>query len=232
MHGLELIRNQGIIKTPDIIGHFVTGNHQLLLLNWVSQGEKTKSFWQKFGQQLARLHDMTQENFGLYEENYMGSITQTNTRNINWVEFFIQQRLQPMVSRCVKINVLTAQHLDSFEKLYDILPAVFSENRKPALVHGDLWNGNFMCDQNSEPVLIDPAVYYGHPAVDLGMTALFGGFDPAFYEAYRYHTSLPTNHQQQCHICNLYPLLIHLFLFGRGYLPQIEFNLLQSLHAR
>ena len=82
-----------------------------------------------------------------------------------------------------------------------------------------------MCSQLSEPVLIDPAVYYGHPSVDMGMTTLFGGFRSAFYEAYHYYSPLPKNYEEQWRVCNLYPLLIHLYLFGSSYLAQIEQSL-------
>jgi fructosamine-3-kinase len=99
------------------------------------------------------------------------------------------------------------------------------------LLHGDLWSGNFMCDTNAQPVLIDPAVYYGHPAVDQGMSTLFGGFAPAFYDAYLFHAPQPAHYRQQWEVCNLYPLLIHLYLFRTGYLPQIE-NILQKFSAR
>ena len=228
--GLELISQQGIIKTPGIIDCFETGNHQVLLMKWVSTGDRNPEFWKKFGEQLARLHAMTQEQFGWCEDNYMGSIPQSNTREESWVSFFIQHRLQPMVDQCRQKNLLSSKHLNLFGKLYDGLPGVFSEVQKPALVHGDLWNGNFMCNENSEPVLIDPAAFYGHPSVDLGMTTLFGGFSPGFYEAYNYHSPFPKNHKQQWQICNLYPLLIHLFLFGKGYLAQVEFSLHQSLN--
>ena len=79
-----------------------------------------------------------------------------------------------------------------------------------------------MCNEKSEPVLIDPAVYFGHRSMDLAMTTLFGGFDKIFYESYEYHFPFPKNYREQWEICNLYPLLIHLNLFGSGYLGQIE----------
>jgi fructosamine-3-kinase len=88
-------------------------------------------------------------------------------------------------------------------------------------LHGDLWSGNFMCDQNSKPVLIDPAVYFGHRSMDLAMTTLFAGFEKPFYESYNYHFLLPNNYNEQLDICNLYPLLIHLNLFGQSYLQPI-----------
>ena len=84
-----------------------------------------------------------------------------------------------------------------------------------------------MCNQDSKPVLIDTAIYFGHPSADLGMTTLFGGFDSQFYEAYNYHSPFPSKYKEQWKICNLYPLLIHLLLFGKSYLSQIE----QTLHS-
>jgi fructosamine-3-kinase len=85
-----------------------------------------------------------------------------------------------------------------------------------------------MCNQAGEPVLIDPAVYYGHRSMDLAMTTLFGGFGQRFYDAYNYHFPFPANYKQQWQVCNLYPLLIHLYLFGGSYLPQIERTLTNS----
>jgi fructosamine-3-kinase len=79
-----------------------------------------------------------------------------------------------------------------------------------------------MCGRNAEPVLIDPAVYYGHRSMDLTMSTLFGGFAPSFYESYHCHYPLPSNYKEQWAVCNLYPLLIHLYLFGSAYLPQVE----------
>jgi fructosamine-3-kinase len=143
------------------------------------------------------------------------------------VRFFVEKRLQPLVDQCLSRQLLFPEHRKKFERLNSLLAEIFNEEQKPAFLHGDLWSGNFMCSENSEPVLIDPAVYYGHPSVDLGMTTLFGGFAPAFYDAYNYHSPFPKNHKQQWQACNLYPLLIHLLLFGRSYLSQIDFTLKQ-----
>jgi fructosamine-3-kinase len=151
----------------------------------------------------------------------MGSIEQTNTWTTNWNTFFIQQRLRPLVAKCISKSLLTKKHLTAFEKLYIQLP-LFFEDQQPALLHGDLWSGNFMCDDRSEAVLIDPAVYYGHHSIDLAMTTLFGGFHSLFYEAYQFHYSFSANYSAQWKICNLYPLLIHLLLFGKSYMLSIE----------
>ncbi|HUC80303.1 MAG TPA: fructosamine kinase family protein [Flavisolibacter sp.] len=219
--GLELIQKQGIIKTPCVIDHFEHENQQVLLLEWIVEGERTESFWKSFGQQLAALHQQSLGSFGLEEDNYMGSVPQSNRIHQDWISFFTNERLQPMTRRCFDKNLLTKNHLQAFENLQQKLTGIF-EKENPSLLHGDLCSGNFMCNRSGEPVLIDPAVYYGHRSVDLAMTTMFGGFRQPFYEAYNYHYPLPKNYEEQWAICNFYPLLIHLYLFGSSYLPQIE----------
>lgn len=221
-NGLKLIAQQKVIKVPAVIDCFETNGQQILLLEWINEGERTENFWKNFGEQLAALHQISNKHFGLNEDNYMGSVPQSNQQAHNWIDFFIQQRLQPLINKCLFQNLLTSKHQIQFESLYTQLPSIFGKEQKPSLLHGDLWSGNFMCNQNEEPVLIDTAVYFGHPSIDLAMTTLFGGFRPGFYEAYSYHSSFPSNYNEQWEVCNLYPLLIHLLLFGRSYLSQIE----------
>ena len=223
--GLELIARQGIVKTPTVIDCFEQEDTQILLLEWVQSGERTEVFWKEFGERLATLHHVFADFFGLHEDNYMGSVPQSNRQQKNWAVFFVAERLQPMIDRCFRKGQLSLKHRQQFEKLQSRLATIFEEE-KPSLLHGDLWSGNFMCNGAGEPVLIDPAAYYGHRSVDLAMTTLFGGFRSSFYEAYNHHFPLPKNYEEQCAICNLYPLLVHLYLFGRSYLPQIE-NTLQ-----
>jgi protein-ribulosamine 3-kinase len=219
--GLELIARQKIIKTPEVIACFEEEGYQFLLMEWIREGEKNPVFWKKFGEQLAALHQVTCEHFGYTGNNYMGSVPQSNSLSDNWTGFFILERIEPLLKHCTGKQLLPAAYRAAIEKLYPVLPGIFSNAIKPALLHGDLWSGNFICNENSEPVLIDPAVYFGHPSVDLSMTTLFGGFSPGFYQAYNHHFPFPSNYKEQWDICLLYPLLIHLFLFGKSYLPAI-----------
>jgi fructosamine-3-kinase len=151
----------------------------------------------------------------------MGSVPQLNTPDRSWISFFINQRLSPLVEMCITANLLPGSFAESIANLYEFLPKLFGE-AVPSLLHGDLWSGNFLCNKQAQPVLIDPAVYFGHRSIDLGMTTLFGGFDKEFYEAYHYHYPFPDNYKEQWEVCNLYPLLIHLLLFGKSYLRQIQ----------
>jgi fructosamine-3-kinase len=225
--GLEFLANQNIINVPSVIVFGEVDNSQLLLLEWIEGGIKTEKFWKLFGEQLAALHRQTWMNkngnvlFGLDEDNFMGSLVQHNDPNQDWNEFFVNARLQPQIKLAKENHLLDKTHLAAFEKLFARLTDIFTPEPS-ALLHGDLWSGNFMCNEKSEPVLIDPAVYFGHRSMDLAMTTLFGGFDKIFYEAYDYHFPFPKNYREQWEICNLYPLLIHLNLFGSGYLGQVD----------
>jgi protein-ribulosamine 3-kinase len=220
--GLELIKKQSVITVPEVVDCFETDQEQILILEWINEGERTEIFWRKFGEQLAAMHHIKGGYFGLDDNNYMGSVEQLNNPMTSWTLFFINMRLQPLVQKCNSHGLLSSIHLKQFEHLYKQLPALFQEEERPSLVHGDLWSGNFLCNDLSEPVLIDPAVYFGHRSADLAMTTLFGGFRSSFYEAYRYYYPLPSNYEDQWKICNLYPLLIHLLLFGKSYLSQID----------
>jgi|SRR5579871_5297462 len=225
-NGLELLAMQNIIRTPKIIACAEFENDQILILEWIEQGLKTKLFWQNFGKQLAALHQISSSNrdrqtkFGLKENNYMGALHQSNTFSDNWIDFFIHQRLQPQIKLAIDNRLLSKQHISHFEKLYLKLPEIFPVE-KPSLLHGDLWSGNFLADEKEQPALVDPAIYFGHRSMDLAMTTLFGGFDQSFYESYHYYFHFPDNYKLQWEICNLYPLLIHLNLFGSGYLHDI-----------
>jgi protein-ribulosamine 3-kinase len=219
-NGLALLAQQQVIRIPRVIAHEQIDGTQLLLLEWIEQGGRSDTFWETFGRQLAALHHVEQSRFGLATDNYMGALPQSNTLTTSWTDFFIQQRLQPQLKLALSRKLLEPAHATQFEKLYQQLSVIFSIE-PPVLLHGDLWSGNFLCDEKGKPVLIDPAVYYGHRSVDMAMTTLFGGFDARFYESYDYHFPLPVNHRQQWEVCNLYPLLIHLNLFGKSYLAEI-----------
>ena len=218
--GIELLASRNVIRLPAVIGTLIYGDHQILLMEWIRQGKRSDKFWKRFGEQLAALHSLASATAGLDADNYMGALPQFNQPSPRWTEFFVQQRLEPQVKLAFDKGLLSEKYTRKFENVYKSLPSIFPIN-KLSLLHGDLWSGNFLCDEHEQPVLIDPAVYNGDPAMDLAMTTLFGGFDRGFYDAYAQVSPLPGNYVQQWEICNLYPLLIHLNLFGTGYLAGI-----------
>jgi protein-ribulosamine 3-kinase len=218
--GLSLLGQPEIIRVPAVIACGTAGGKQVLVLEWIGPGERTRGFWSLFGEQLARLHRTTRLAFGLDEDNYIGPLNQDNTSSTDWAGFFRHRRLEPQIRLAMGKGLLDAAILRHFDGLYRRLGDIFPS--EPAcLLHGDLWNGNFLCDGKSRPVLIDPACYYGHRSMDLAMTALFGGFEKPFYDAYAYYYPFPSNYKVQWEICNLYPQLVHLNLFGKSYLGNI-----------
>lgn len=218
--GLALLEATHTIRVPKVIACEIIDQDQLLILEWIPEGLRNNDFWRDFGRQLAHLHYHTGSSFGLDHNNYMGALHQSNVPSADWVDFFVHQRLQPQIALAADKGLLTAAHRRQFQQLYKALTGIFSPE-PPSLLHGDLWSGNFLCDAAGSPVLIDPAVYYGHRSMDLAMTTLFGGFERPFYEAYAHHYPFPPNYREQWDICNLYPLLIHLNLFGESYLRNI-----------
>jgi fructosamine-3-kinase len=218
--GLQfLAKHKALVPNIVLKGSF--NNYIYLVLEWVESVAETTKFWINFAEQLANLHQQKSKKFGLDYANYMGQLLQTNTFSTNFSDFFIENRLKPQVKLAYNSAKFSKKNVDQIEKLYKKLPEIFpTEN--PCAVHGDLWSGNFMCSKNQNAVLIDPAVYYGHREIDLAMTTLFGGFSTVFYNHYNEIYPLEKGFNNRKDFYNLYPLLIHLNLFGSSYLRSIE----------
>jgi len=219
--GLQLLRSVNAIYIPEVIATGQSGNTSYIILEWIESGKRKKDFWHNFGEHLAKLHRHTSTRFGLDHDNYIGSLSQSNRQHKNWIEFFIHERIEPQL-KLASGNGQLATSLTSIlanleNKLAEIIP-----KEAPALLHGDLWNGNYMIAPDGSACLIDPAVYYGHREMDLAMTKLFGGFDPGFYEAYNETFTLQKGFESRIDIYNLYPLLVHVNLFGGGYVGQVR----------
>jgi fructosamine-3-kinase len=188
---------------------------QYLILAYIQEEDKGTAFWEIFARQLAALHQQSNEHFGLEISNYIGSLVQENTKQSSWQEFLINQRLAPMIEMAVNngdVNFVEAKVIENFyAKINEIYP-----DEPPALLHGDLWSGNFLSTRKG-PVFIDPATYYGHREMDLGMMQLFGGFDPAVFAQYNDLYPLEKGWEKRIKYNQLYPLLVHVNLFGRSY---------------
>ena len=217
--GLALLRDVKSLKIPEVISVWEGGESQFLILEYIGQGYKKETYWRDFGSALAEIHRHTRDHFGLDHDNYIGSLPQRNAATSSWVDFFIQQRLAVQLRYAVDSRKLGAEALRLFDKLFAKLPTLLSEG-PPSLLHGDLWAGNIMVTAQGDPCLIDPAVYFGNREMDLAMTALFGGFDPVYYEGYNEVYPLERGWQERADIYNLYPLLVHVNLFGGSYIAQ------------
>lgn len=219
--GLEMLKSAGAIRVPDVVACGKAGSQSFIILEFIDSGARTKTFWEKFGQSLANLHRHTSHQFGFDHDNYIGSLKQINKRHDDWKSFFVEERLHKQAQLAVDNGLLSKKHIRQFESLYrkleDLLP-----KEPPALLHGDLWSGNFMTADYGEACIIDPAIYYGHREMEIAFTQLFGGFDARFYEAYHEAFPLQPGFDSRKEICNLYPLLVHVNLFGGGYAASVE----------
>jgi len=221
--GLRELSKPRVIKVPEVI---IEGK-DFLMLEFISQGYKKEDFFEDFGRRFAEMHKFSSESFGFYEDNFIGSTPQPNipedTEADNWTEFYFNKRLLYQYKLSEKKGYATDKLRKGFilleKKISDILKGC---EESPSLLHGDLWSGNYMCDENGEVVLIDPAVYYGHREADLAMTKLFGGFPEIFYKSYNNCMALSPGYEYRESIYLLYHVMNHLNLFGCGYLSQAE----------
>jgi fructosamine-3-kinase len=219
--GLELLRNTKTFRLPKVIMVEQLDDMAALVLEFIPQAVASTAIWEKFGQQLAQLHQHSQEYFGLESDNYIGALAQDNQPSSSWPAFYITQRLYPQIELALAQNRMDKPTGKAFHKLFAVLPELLPEE-KPALIHGDLWNGNYLIDDADNIVLIDPAVSYANREMDLAMTDLFGGFPPRFYEAYQDAFPTPKGLEERIKIYQLYYLLVHLNLFGSSYLSAIQ----------
>ena len=217
--GLDLLLEHSEFAIPNPLIAGKIPECDFLMMEWIeltSQGD-----WKKFGQTLAEMHCQTNSNFGLDHQNYIGSLQQDNTFEQSWSEFYNNHRLHPLCKIAFDNGQLDRSMLRSFENLYQRLDEIYPIE-PPALLHGDLWSGNRAFTFDGIPCIYDPAVYYGHREIDLAMTKLFGGFPEEMYQAYHQSYPLENGWETRIPIGQLYPLLVHVILFGGGYANQVR----------
>ncbi|MBI5915881.1 MAG: fructosamine kinase family protein [Bacteroidetes bacterium] len=219
--GLGLLASAGALRTPAVLGFGETPQGAFLLLEFIETGFRPPVFWEKFGTGLAHLHRSSAEKFGLGHDNFIGSLPQSNSQHDTWASFYIHERLLPQLDLAKQSNRLQSADFQDFEILFKKLPDLCPAE-PPALTHGDLWSGNFLCSTAGQPVLIDPAVSYAHREMDLAMSRLFGGFERPFYRSYEAAWPLAPGFEQRLPVYQLYYLLVHVNLFGGGYVGSVR----------
>lgn len=221
--GLQILREVDAVYVPEVIGHDAAQDISVLVLEFIDENTRQSDFWEAFGEGLARLHQNQHQEgkFGLDHDNYIGSLTQQNRYHDSWPEFFVNERINPQLKMARDQGKAGQEMVQLFDKMATRIPDFFPEE-PPALIHGDLWSGNYMVGNQGQAVIIDPAVYYGHRYMDLAMSKLFGGFNAPFYEAYNNAYPLEPSWQQSMDIANLYPLMVHVNLFGGGYAGSVK----------
>ncbi len=218
--GLEILASAQAIETPQVIDHGEFEDQSYLLMHFIESGSKTHDFWFSFGHGLADLHRKSSPGFGLDHDNYIGSLPQLNTSEDSWAEFFVLHRLEPQLKMAYDAGFFRGSSSSGFSRLIARIPELIPVE-KPSLLHGDLWAGNYLVNSGHKPVLIDPAVYYGHREMDIAMMHLFGGFAPEVFEHYNNSYPLEAGWRERVDLHNVYPLLVHVNLFGGSYERQV-----------
>ena len=226
---LAEISEKGCIRVPAPIAHGIDNGTSWLVLEHLELTSNGPAAL--LGEQLAALHSVTFEQHGWGRDNYIGSTPQFNTRCEDWMTFWRDFRLAPQLEMARR-NGHGDPLQNKGEHLLENMDKIMGDHQPAAsLLHGDLWAGNKAFIPGGQPVIFDPASYYGDRETDIAMTELFGGFGASFYAAYREHSPLPDGYRLRRELYNLYHMLNHLNLFGSGYLSRCE-NIIDSLLAQ
>lgn len=215
--GLKAMHTTRTIRVPWPIDYGSFGDSAYLVLEALNFGGNGD--WREMGRQLAKLHRHSAEQFGWERDNTIGSTPQHNNRTDNWAEFFRDHRLRFQLELARK----NGHHLDRANALLEAVADILGDHApEPSLLHGDLWSGNASFLSDGQPVIYDPACYYGDRETDLAFSEYFGGFPSDFYRGYQDEWPLADGYQQRKVLYNLYHVLNHANLFGGGYVGSAQ----------
>ena len=230
--GLRAMAATNTVRVPQPLCHGVSGNQAWLVMEFIEPGSRAyrSEGVRTLGRQLAAMHACTAASHGWHRDNTIGSTAQHNAWQPDWTTFWSEQRIGYQLELAAANGHHGALQRDG-ERLLAVMGTLLHGHQpKPSLLHGDLWSGNANFFSEGQPVIYDPACYYGDRETDLAMTELFGGFPEDFYAAYREAWPLDDGYPLRRTLYNLYHILNHLNLFGGGYAGQAA-NMISRLLA-
>jgi fructosamine-3-kinase len=220
--GLTWLAESAAIRLPGVLGVGGPGEPPYLALELVVSSPRRPGFDEELGRRLAALHRFSAPRFGLDHDNFIGNLPQSNRPATRWVDFFRTERLEPQLALAVSSGRASAAMRKGFERLFARLPDLEGPDEPPARLHGDLWAGNLHVDGSGAPCLLDPAAYAGHREMDLAMMRLFGGYSERTFAAYAEAFPLSPGVEERVGLRQLYPLMVHVNLFGGGYGSSVQ----------
>jgi fructosamine-3-kinase len=222
--GLAFLDEAKALRIPQVlaVSSGKAGEPSFLALEWLESRTPAPGFDERLGRGLAALHRFGAPGFGLSHDNFIGRLPQSNRARSTWAAFYGEERLSAQLARAVDSGVASTRLVHAVERLLAVLPDCVGPEEPPARLHGDLWGGNLHVDELGEPALIDPAVYGGQREVDLAMMRLFGGFSARTFAAYDEAFPLAPGSEERVPLYQLYPLLVHVNLFGGSYVSAAE----------
>ena len=221
--GLAWLAEAGALRIPRVVAVSPPeAASQFLVLELVESGRPARDFDERLGRGLAALHRFGAPGFGLDHDNFIGRLPQSNASAATWTEFYRTRRLEAQLRMAVDDGQASDRMRRGFDRLFAELDELVGPAEPPARLHGDLWGGNLLCDGAGAPCLIDPAVYGGHREIDLAMMRLFGGFGGRVFAAYEEAWPLAPGSAERVVLYQLYPLMVHVNLFGGGYVGSVE----------
>ena len=222
--GLSWLGEADVLRVPRVLAVSAPLGEgpSFLALELIEPGGRISDFDDRLGRGLAELHRAGPGTFGLDYDNFIGSLPQDNEPRDDWPTFYRDRRLEPQLRMASDRGLASPALRQGFRALFAVLEERVGPPEPPARLHGDLWGGNLHVDERGEPCLIDPAVYGGHREMDLAMMRLFGGFGPRVFAAYDEAWPLSAGSRERIPLYQLYPLMVHVNLFGGGYVASVE----------
>jgi protein-ribulosamine 3-kinase len=217
----DLLLLKSRMPVPKVLGFGKTHGYNFLLTEFIQESPSTKTSFAEAGRFLAQLHRELGTQHGHRYSNFLASVPLDNQWKTDGIDFMVQNRILPMVGYCLMEEKISIDLYKRIELLCSRLGRIIPDE-PPCLLHGDLWTGNLMTAPGGKPVFIDPACHYGYRESELAFTYLFGGFDAAFYEAYLELFPLEPGFGERVSVYHIHPLLVHVYLFGSGYIPGLE----------
>ncbi|MFN8035505.1 MAG: fructosamine kinase family protein [Acidimicrobiia bacterium] len=229
--GLAWLASAGAIALPSVVAVVDGPDDRLraLVLDWIEAAAPAHDFDEQLGAGLAALHSSGAPRFGVEPDpdggsqpGFLAGLALSNRPCDTWAEFYVTRRLEPLLRDAIDAGRLPRSLAGRFGRLFERMHDLAGDPEPPARLHGDCWAGNVMADERGAPCLVDPAPYGGHREIDLAMLRLFGGAGGRVFEAYELHSPLAEGWRDRVALNQLWPLLVHVVLFGGGYADALE----------